>query len=60
MCAFANSDSNDARALSVQVSVEGGAYNNTVANCIDACVAGNYHGAGLEDAQQCCTPLTSS
>ena len=51
---FANSDSSDARALNVQVSVEGGPYNNTVENCIEVCHAGSYGAAGVEDAQQCC------
>ncbi|KAF8259517.1 WSC domain-containing protein [Lactarius quietus] len=46
-------DSNTARALSVQVSVRGGAFNNTVGNCIDACAAKNYHVAGVEFAQEC-------
>ncbi|KAF8257826.1 WSC domain-containing protein [Lactarius quietus] len=47
------SDLNTARALSVQVSVRGGAFNNTVGNCIEACVAGNYRAAGVEFAQEC-------
>jgi len=46
-------DSNNARALSVQVSVRGGQYNNTVDNCIDACIDRNYRAAGVEFAQEC-------
>jgi len=46
-------DSINARALSVQVSVSGGSYQNTVENCIDTCVNQNYHGAGVEFAQEC-------
>jgi len=47
------SDSITARTLSAQVSVKGGAYNNTVGNCIDSCIAEGYSIAGLEFAQQC-------
>ncbi|KAF8261995.1 WSC domain-containing protein [Lactarius quietus] len=46
-------DSNTARALEVQIAVRGGVYNNTVGNCIDACVSVNYRNAGLEFAQEC-------
>lgn len=58
MCAFANSDSNDATALSVHVSVEGGRHNNTIENYIDAC-AESYLAAGVKDREECCTCFTS-
>jgi hypothetical protein len=60
MCAFTNSDSNDARTLTEQVSVQGGEYNNTVESCTSACNAAGYVKAGVEFANQCCTPFTSS
>jgi hypothetical protein len=54
-----NSDSNTARALSVQVTVRGGVFNNTVGNCIGACASKSYSAAGVEFAQECCTHFTS-
>ena len=51
----ANSDSTDARALSVQVSVIGGQYNNSVESCIEACGAGGFSLAGMEFALECCS-----
>jgi len=47
------SDSNDARTLTVQVSVTGGQYNNSVGSCVPACEAAGYSIAGVEFAQQC-------
>jgi hypothetical protein len=54
---FVNSDSPDAslRDLAANVDVNGGPSNNSVENCINACQAGNYSLAGLEQGTQCCT-----
>jgi len=47
-------DSTTARTLSVQVSVQGGKYNNTVENCVSACQAAGYTSyAGVEAADEC-------
>ena len=55
-----NSDSNEMRTLDVHLPVEGGPYNNTVENCIEACREARYDLAGVEFASQCCTCYTLS
>jgi len=46
-------DSNDARTLTVQVSVTGGQYNNSVESCVPTCNAAGYSIAGVEFAEEC-------
>jgi hypothetical protein len=58
---FANSDSNDARTLSAQVIIiDGGQYNNSAENCVNACGAAGFDYAGVEFATQCCMCFTWS
>ncbi|KAI9449322.1 WSC domain-containing protein [Lactarius psammicola] len=47
------SDSNDARLLTVQTSVNGGQFNNSVESCINACNTAGYPLAGVEFANEC-------
>ncbi|KAF8262815.1 WSC domain-containing protein [Lactarius quietus] len=59
MCVFSNSDTSGpgATALAVQLPVQGGQNNNSVANCIGACNSFAYPVAGLELAGECwCGP----
>jgi len=42
-----------ATALAVQLPVQGGPNNNSVANCIGACNSGGFPVAGLELGQEC-------
>jgi len=54
------SDSNDARIITVQISVDGGQYNSSVENRTGACDAAGYDLVGVEFAQECCTCFASS
>ena len=44
----------------MNLTVNGGPYNNTVENCINACGDEGYAFAGVEFALQCCTCFTWS
>ncbi len=57
---FANSDSNDARTLTVKTQVDSGIFNNSVEGCVSACGDAGYPLAGVEFADECCTFFTSS
>ena len=61
MCVcFANSDSNDARALTVPSTVidRQYQYNQTIESCLEVCAAASYSKAGVEFANECCACFT--
>lgn len=53
------SDSVQARTLSVPTNPVGGASNNSVQSCTDACFAAGYPLAGMEYSDECCMCLLS-
>ncbi len=49
------SDTPGMRTLSLRTTVLGGAYNNSVQGCTDACFSLGYHLAGVENGDECRT-----
>jgi len=54
-CACPLSDTPGARTLGVRTTPLGGASNNSVQSCTDACFASGYPLAGVEYSDECCT-----